>query len=497
MTIGSGIFLAIGGFLFGYDSGVITSTIGQETFIDYFGNPNASQTGGIVSSFTGGAIIGALAVSWLADILGRKKTVFIGGCISAFGCALQAGAATIAMLIAGRFIAGIAVGLLSAIVPMYCSEIAESAYRGALSGLLQFMLSWGFFAAQWIGYGCNYSNTAFQWRFPLAFQVVPGLALAGGIWFLQESPRWLMEKDRHDEAREALRRLHGNGQNEEYLELEYREIHDTIVAEKQVAVRSWSGMISKPAWRRRLALGMGIQAFGQLSGINVVNYYGVPIYKILGISTRTSLMIIGISGSLSIVYCALGLYFLERVGRIKPMVFSAIGCALTLLVNAVLSQYYVGGVSSANPNESALRAMVAMNLVFSFFFTFTGIITWVYPAEIFPVEIRARGNSLSTLMNWCLGLVIGQISPLALDAVGFRYFYAFFVFNLCAAICYIFFFPETKGKTLEQMDTLFGDQLVPHALEDPHAAAAAMTSFQEKHTVIEQEEHLEETQPKA
>lgn len=251
-----------------------------------------------------------------------------------------------------------------------------------------------------------------------------------------------MEKERHEEARMALHALHYNGSNEEYLELEYREIHDTIVAEKQIAVRSWSGLVSKPAWRRRLALGMGIQAFGQFSGINVINYYGVSIYLLLGIDTRTSLMIIGISGSLSIVYCAFGLYFLERLGRIKPMVFSAVGCALTLLVNAVLSQYYVTGADSKNPNPNALRAMVAMNLVFSFFFTFTGIITWVYPAEIFPVEIRARGNSISTLTNWCIGLVIGQISPLALSAVGFRYFYAFFVFNLCAAICYVLFFPE-------------------------------------------------------
>ena len=284
--------------------------------------------------------------------------------------------------------------------------------------------------------------TCYAGRFPLAFQTIPGLSLAIGIWFLQESPRWLMEKDRYDEARQALRSLHYNGSNDEYLELEYREIHDTIMAEKQLAVRSWSGLISKPAWRRRLALGMGIQAFGQFSGINVINYYGVSIYELLGIGTRTSLMIIGISGSLSIVYCAFGLYFLERVGRIKPMVFSALGCALTLLVNAVLSQYYVTGSLSKDPNPNALRAMVAMNLVFSFFFTFTGIISWVYPAEIFPVEIRARGNSISTLTNWCIGLVIGQISPLALAAVGFRFFYAFFVFNLCATICYILFFPE-------------------------------------------------------
>jgi hypothetical protein len=152
-------------------------------------------------------------------------------------------------------------------------------------------------------------------------------------------------------------------------------------------------------------------------------------------------MIIGISGSLSIVYCAAGLYFLERLGRVKPMIFSATGCGLSLLVNAVLSQYYVAGDKQSS-DASALRAMVAMNLVFSFFFTFTGIISWVYPAEIFPVEIRARGNSISTLVNWCLGLLIGQTAPLALSKIGFKFFYVFFVFNLLAAASYWIFFPE-------------------------------------------------------
>lgn len=108
------------GLLFGYDSGVITSTIGQPLFVEYFGAPSPAETGGIVSSFTGGAILGALSVSWLADFYGRKKSVFIGGVIATFGCALQAGAANIPMLIAGRLIAGVAVGLLSAIIPMYC-----------------------------------------------------------------------------------------------------------------------------------------------------------------------------------------------------------------------------------------------------------------------------------------------------------------------------------------------------------------------------------------
>jgi hypothetical protein len=206
----------------------------------------------------------------------------------------------------------------------------------------------------------------------------------------------------------------------------------------------------------------------------VINYYGNVIYKILGITTGTSLMIVGIAGALSIIYCAAGLYLLDRVGRIKPLIFSAVGCGLALMINAVLSQYYVVGSDGLTSNGNALRAMVAMNFVFSFFFTFTGIISWVYPAEIFPIEIRAKGNSISALTNWCLNLLFAQCAPIALANLGFRFFYFFFAFNFVAAVCYILFFPETKGKTLEQMDELFGDQLVPHALEDPLGAAAAM-----------------------
>lgn len=185
-------------------------------------------------------------------------------------------------------------------------------------------------------------------------------------------------------------------------------------------------------------------------------------------------MIIGISGALSIIYCAAGLFLLDKFGRIKPLIFSAVGCGLALCVNAVLSQYYVVSAGTETTNGNALRAMVAMNLVFSFFFTFTGIISWVYPAEIFPVQIRAKANSISTLTNWCLNLLFAQTAPIALANMGFRFFYFFFAFNIVAAFCYAFLFPETKGKTLEQMDELFGDQLVPHALEDPEGAAAAM-----------------------
>lgn len=271
---------------------------------------------------------------------------------------------------------------------------------------------------------------------------------------MNESPRWLMEKDRHEEALASLQNLHGDGTQEtaQYIELEFQEIRDTIQAERMQTKVSWTTILRKPSWRRRLMLGCGVQAFGVLSGVNVINYYGTRIYAQLGFDTQMSLMIIGMSGALSIVYCTGGLWALERVGRVKPLIFSAAGMAGALLCNAAMSQHWDEG------NQNQLRAMVAMNFVFSFFYTFVGIISWVYPAEIFPVDIRNQGNSITTFTNWTVNLIFAQVSPNALSSIGFRYFYVFFVFNLIAMLCYIFLFPETQGKTLEQMDSLFGDE---------------------------------------
>ncbi|KAL5342200.1 general substrate transporter [Aspergillus crustosus] len=473
-TVFSAVFLAVGGFLFGYDSGIITSTISLDTFKDYFGNPSSTVTGGIVSSFQGGAILGTMINMVAADWLGRKMTILVGAVISVLGCVLQAGAVNMVMLIIGRFIAGVAVGMLTSTIPMYAAELSEPKWRASLSGLLQWMLSWGFLVAQWLGYGCSFSTNEFSWRFPLAFQNLPGLVLVAGIWFLDESPRWLMEKDRHEEAKAVLTRLRA-GESPDMIELEFREIRDVIIADRAAGNTSWKTIITKPSWRRRLILGCGVQALGPLSGINVINYYGPRIYEILGIDNQTSLMIIGISGALSIVYCTIGLYLVDKVGRVKPLIFSAFFLSASLLINAVQAQY----MDSNNTNQ--LRSMVAMNFVFSLFYTPLGIISWVYPAEIFPIEVRALGNALTTFTNWTVNLVFAQFTPNALDSVGFKYFYVFFALNLIAATCYYFFYPETKGRTLEQIDELFGDQLVPHALEDPDAANAAMEKERAMH----------------
>ena len=287
-----------------------------------------------------------------------------------------------------------------------------------------------------------------------------------------------MEKDKQEEARAVLNKLR-SGQDHELIELEVQEIRDVIVADRATGSVSWKSILTRPTWRKRLLLGCGIQAFGPLSGINVINYFGPRIYNILGISTQTSLMIIGISGALSIIYCTIGLWMLDKVGRIKPLIVSAAGLAAALLINAVQAQYF----NVENGNQ--LRSMVAMNFLFSLFYTPLGIISWVYPAEIFPVEVRALGNAITTFTNWAVNLIFAQFTPNALTAIGFKYFYVFFVFNIIAMLCYIFFYPETNGRTLEQMDELFGDQVVPHAMKDPVGARAAMAK---KEAIVQEAE---------
>jgi MFS family permease len=162
LSLRCALTLPLQGFLFGYDSGIITSTIALPTFKEYFDNPSDTTTGGIVSAFQGGAIAGTVFNMLFADMLGRRWTIFVGAIISVFGSSLQAGAVNMGMLIAGRFVGGIAVGQLTSTIPMYAGELSEARYRGILSGLLQWMLSWGFFVAQWLGYGCSFNSTQFS-----------------------------------------------------------------------------------------------------------------------------------------------------------------------------------------------------------------------------------------------------------------------------------------------------------------------------------------------
>lgn len=444
------------------DSGIISSSIAQTDFVNRFGDGALADNtaGGIVSSFTGGAIIGSLFLNLLSDRYGRRAAIFIGSLLACLGGALQGGANSVATVIVGRVIAGLAVGQLSATIPNYCSEIAHPKIRALLAGLQQWNIGLGFVCAQWIGYGSSLVNGPFSWRFPLSFQVLPGLVLAGGIWFLPESPRYLAERGETSASRVVLNKLH---RDQELVEAEYRRIQDNLEAERHSRL-GWLDLFRQPSLRRRVLLACGIQLFTQTSGINVINYYGPRIYGILNFSTTRSLLIIGIYGALAQVYNTICIAFVDRVGRRKLLIPSMLGMGAALCVNATLAHFYIDGDRpSVAQDGNALRASVAMNFVFSVFFTSLGCISWIFCSEIFPTAIRAKGTSLSTFTNWAANLIFAQCSPIALSNMGYRYFYIFTAFNWVAAGLVFLFYPETQGYTLESVNELFGDLQLEHS----------------------------------
>ncbi|KAJ7767239.1 general substrate transporter [Mycena metata] len=464
------LFSALGSFLFGDDSGVIGSVVSQEFdyFQTFFHSPGPSIIGAIVSTVR--RFFGAAAAGSLAARLGRKRTIQIGASVAMLGCSLQTGAQNVSYLIVGRVITGLAIGWYVPVVPLYQSEISPPTMRGFLTGLTQLMIAIGFLVAYWVGYGCQFIRSDAQWRVPLGIQIFPATLLFLGMFILPFSPRWLVDQGRHDEALVILQRLHGNKTNKEFIDLEFAEMLEQIQYEKENISTKLSDLWSTKPMLRRTLTGIGIQVCTQFTGINVSSYFQPTLYAALGLSGSKVLMITGINGALGAVITAIFIYFiLDRVGRRPPLIFGAVGMAITLAIEAAINAKW-GGVNS--DNHAAQTAGVAFIVLFgSLFFTVSfGPISWVYQSEIFPMRIRALGTSVCTCANWACNVLISQVAPIGMSRLQYRMyplrFYILFVAtNIANGFIVFFFFPETKGKSLEEMDAVFGDQVIPHALE--------------------------------
>ena len=330
----------------------MTDVIASKNFLNYFNTvPTSPIIGAINSTFSGGAVFGSLMGGLTMDRFGRKKTVQIGALIAAVGGILQCASVNLAMLLVGRIVSGWAIGLMSMSIPVYQAECAHPRMRGLIVGLTQQMIGIGFIVSTWIGFGSHYAgnSSAFQWRFPLAFQVLPALLLLVGLLWLPESPRWLIEADRDDDGMKVLRKLHYNGSNDDWIQLEYNEIRATISAEKAITVPGWRVMFQVPQWRKRLLHGTLVQVFTQFTGISklsipmlyagnrltaldVIGYYQTIMYAALGITGGRNVLVAGIYNCVGPIANVIFIFFiLDRVGRKKPLLFGAAGmCAFQM-----------------------------------------------------------------------------------------------------------------------------------------------------------------------
>ncbi|KAI5295561.1 hypothetical protein KEM52_000997 [Ascosphaera acerosa] len=452
---------AVGSFLFGYDSGVMTNIIASHNFLHYFNTERDSHViGSINSTFNGGAAVGSLWGGWITDRWGRKTSIQFGAVVAIVGAALQAGSDTLAMLLVGRAVAGWAVGLLTMAVPIYQTECAPAAYRGLISGMAQQMVGVGFMVAAWIGFGSNHApNTStFQWRFPLAFQCVPAVFLVFAMAFFPESPRFLAMKGLFNEGHDIMMRLHSTGDNDSVVEAEFNEIKATIIAGRAFAAPGWTCMFTVPQWRQRLLIALAAQVFTQTTGINVISYYQTSIYYYHGYRGDTVMLL---ACACDMVGPFFNLIFItmiiDRVGRRKPLIIG------TILITIFLALESACGSQLDNGQQAVLAAfnITWVFAVTAVFYMSYGPISWAYMCEVLPTQIRGPGVAVCTgLGNWAVATMWAQVTPRALGALVWKYWLIFVAINAGVTLpCIYLFFPETRQITLEEIDNLFGGHL--------------------------------------
>ncbi|KAH9829055.1 general substrate transporter [Rhodofomes roseus] len=459
-----GSFACIGGGLFGLDISSMSAVLNNPAYNTYFGNPDTTRQGGIVASMPAGSFAGALAVTYLADRIGRKWTIISSGWIWVLGCILQCASQNVAMLIAGRVIAGIAVGIASSVVPIYQSEITPPAIRGRLVSMQQWSITWGILLQYFVEFGCSYIDGNASFRIPWGLQMIPAIVLSLGMLFFPESPRWLMDRDRESEALQILADLHGGGDTTTPLVvLEFDEIKEQVTFERTQGAKSYLDLF-KPGIVRRVGLGMSLQMWSQLCGMNVMMYYIVYVFEGAGLTgRRANLIADSVQYVLNVAMTVPAIIYVDRWGR-RPLLLA--GTALMgmwlFLVGGLQGGFGHWGTLDGNKiwlvsgNDHATKAIIVCSYLFVCSFAVTmGPISWTYPAELFPMRVRAKAVSVSTATNWAFNFALAWFVPPALSNIAYKTYFIFGTFNFAAFIHILFCFPETAGRTLEEVEAIF------------------------------------------
>ncbi|CCM04837.1 uncharacterized protein FIBRA_07030 [Fibroporia radiculosa] len=451
-------FVAGTGFtLFGYDQGVMSALLTANQFDKVFpqvaiGDNHATLQSFLVAIYEIGCLFGALSNLWLGDKLGRRKTIFIGGSIMIVGAILQTTSFTYAQMIVARIITGLGNGLNTSTVPTYHAECSPAAKRGSFimveGSLITFDADTAqiHFAFYWL------TGSSAQWRVPIAFQIVLALMMIVGVMFLPESPRWLAKHGREAEALAIISALENKDYTDESVQLTYHAIRETIAAEHSNSSSDRSALReiftnSRSQNFRRASLGVINQCFQQISGINIITYYATILFQRLGLNDVNSRIIAAANGTEYFLASIIAIFLIDRIGRRKLMLFGSVGQTLTMVLLAVLGSINTPGCQVAS---------CVLLFVFNSFFAVGWLgMTWLYPAEIVGLKIRAPANAFSTASNWIFNFVVVMVTGPSFNDISWRTYIVFAALNAFIIPIVYFFFPETAGRSLEDMDVIF------------------------------------------
>ncbi|KAK5091382.1 hypothetical protein LTR05_001565 [Lithohypha guttulata] len=480
-------FASFGGIFFGYDSGYINGCLSSIPFIGHIEGAGAealqsSNQSLIVSILSAGTFFGAILGGDVAEMIGRKWTVIMGCMIYMVGVVIQmiTGASSttsgnLAIIVIGRLIAGVGVGFESAIVILYMSEICPKKVRGALVAGYQFCITIGILLASCVVYATRNNNTDSGYRIPIGIQFAWAIILAGGLFFLPDSPRYHVKRGNIEAARAALCRLRGQPAESEYVQAEVAEIIANEEYERQlIPSTSWfggwancfkGGLGHQKSNLRRTILGTSLQMMQQWTGVNFIFYYSTPFLQSTGAIDNPFLISL-IFTLVNVCSTPISFYTVEKFGRRSILLWGALGMLICQFLVAIIgvtvgfnhTTLNAAGDPIAN-NISAVNAQIAFIAIFIFFFASTwGPGAWIVIGEIFPLPVRARGVGLSTASNWLWNTIIAVITPYMVgeDQANLRSSVFFIWGGLCtSAFVYTYFLvPETKGLSLEQIDKM-------------------------------------------
>lgn len=432
------IIASLGGLLSGYDTGVISGAL---LFINESWHLADTVQGILVSSVLIGAVIGAATNGVLADVFGRKKIIMATAVIFIIGSILCAFAPNIYVLIASRIFVGFAVGIVNFVVPLYLSEISPKHLRGTLVSLYQWAITAGILFSYFIN--AAFAGAVYNWRWMLFAGVVPGLILFIGMCFMHDTPRWLISKKREDEARMVFKKI----EPELDAEKEIKDIQKTIRLEehttnKKFQFKKWMIM--------PFVVGIGIMFAQICTGINTIIYYAPTIFKNAGFESNiTAIYATTGIGIINFLMTIVALFFTDRLGRKPLLYFGLTGVMLSLLALGCAFQFaeYFGD----NLKWVTVGSLVTYIICFAMSL---GPIGWILVSEVFPLKIRGIAMSICTVSNFAFNFFVVSSFPILLHRIGGAWtFWGFGAISILCIIFVYFFVPETKGLSLEKIES--------------------------------------------
>ena len=427
---------ALGGLLFGYDTGVISGAL---IFIRQVMTLSATMQGIVVGIALAGAALGASMAGLLSDRVGRRQVILWAALLFIAGALVSAVAQEVTVLLVGRFLVGVAIGVASMLTPLYLAEISPASIRGAIVSLNQLCITGGILVSYLVGYAL--AEATGGWRWMLALGAVPGIILAVGMLVLPESPRWLAGHGRTNDAETVLRQLRGGAD----ISDEFNALRTDVELERKQ--RSTLSELFSRRLRYPLMIGVGLAMFQQITGINTVIYFAPTIFQTAGLpSAATSVLATAGVGAVNVVMTIVSLRLIDRLGRRRLLFWSLGGMAATLLI---LSGAFLVGTSG----ELAWAAVLSVAAFVGFFAIGLGPVFWLLIAEIFPLALRGRAMSAATVANWGFNLIVSVTFLDLVEAIGNAgAFLVYAILSVAALVFVAVVVPETKGRSLEEIE---------------------------------------------